>query len=189
MRPTQVTLPNPGPTALRRFLAGAAALYFILILMDVVEGGFAYRYIPGPIRFFGQVAALFPSAKTYDVDYRAEGRACSDGNYREMDLAPYFPILSGNKEGRFQRAMFFYHDSHRVLGALSEFLIAGRNTRDADGAIGGIRLTETLTRVPSPAEGAVRYAWKPLADFDAARRKVLYETAEEKFRRACGAAP
>lgn len=193
------TCANLGPGWLRLFLAACAALYFAMIFLDVTESGFTYAFIPGPVRFFGQIAALFPSAKTHDVDYRAEGWSCSDGMFHEIDVAPFFPILSDNKEGRFQRAMHFYHESPRVLAKLADFIVEGHNARvraeakegkaEDPGFIGGIRLLSVVTPIPPPSQGAARYRWKPLADYAFSDRRSWYETPAKKYWQACREMP
>jgi hypothetical protein len=190
LRNASDTRPNAGPRWLRLALAGFAALYFAMIFLDVVESGFTYAFIPGPIRFFGQVAALFPSAKTHDVDYRAEGWFCGDGMFHEIDVGAYFPILSDNKEGRFQRAMHFYHESPRVLAKLADFIVERHNARVGGTEwIGGIRLLSVVTPIPTPEQGAARYRWRPLSDFPFSDRRAWYETPGKKYRTSCRETP
>jgi hypothetical protein len=178
-------LGNFGPPAFRKALVAAALGFFALMVMDEWRSGLAYRFVPGPLLFFSQIAGLFPEAKDLDVDFRVEGWSCEEGLYRELDISPFFPIQSGNKESRFERAMFFYHHNAKVMSGLDAYLTAHQNARAKNfsgaapmepGRIGGVRFVSASTPIPTPEEGVKRYRSRPLSDYPFDRLKTWYET-------------
>ncbi len=58
-----------------------------------------YGAVPRPALFFCQIAALFPHAATYSIEYRAQGHTCNS-RVVQLDLRPYFPIPADDKGTR-----------------------------------------------------------------------------------------
>ena len=128
---------------LRRAALVAAAAYLACIWLDAVGTGIPTAILPAPLRFFVQVAQLFPRAAVDAIEWRAKGYRCRDRRFEELNLSPYFPIHSEDKEGRFDRAMFFYFEDKRVLAALDAF-IADAEAKRGD-PIGGVMLMSLRT--------------------------------------------
>ncbi len=191
----KATVANPGPAVFRYALAAGSLLYFLVVIIGEWRSGLAYAWVPGPILYFTQVAGLFTESKKADMEFRVLGWSCRDGLFREMDVDAHFPIQAGNKENRFQRAVYFYHANGKVMGHLDRFLIRAHNARVAAleaagkepdvGLIGGVRIVSAMTPIPRPEEGAQRYARRPLSDYPAAAVKTLYESSENAIWKRC----
>jgi hypothetical protein len=154
---------SPGPTWLRRCLVGLGGLYIAAVFCEAVGWqlhGLLYR----PILFFCQIAALFPRAATYSIEYRAEGYTCS-GRVVEIDVRPYFPIHADDKESRFDRALFFY--------------------RTEPDKIGGVVFMSLRIPIPAPGTPFPRYERVPLADHPKEQRKVWYVTPHDLVLSRC----
>ena len=164
-----------GPDALKRFSAWATSK------------------VPRPLRYFTQIAGLFPRANRSTIEYHAEGWSCRDKAWREIDLRPWFPIDAGDKENRFSRVMGFYSRERKVMEALEAFVVERANEGalertargDAAEQIGGARFS--VLHVPLPELGArvERYAWHPLASAPDAWKRDLYWTRLSKRRERC----
>lgn len=186
---------NFGPPLLRKLLLLAALGYLLLILLNVTRSGWVYRWIPGPPRYFSQIAALFPSSKINDVEYRAEGWDCQEGLFLEIDTRPFFPIHADNKENRFSRAMHLFRHHNRVKSRLAAYVAARHNARIADnpsvaaegepGRVGGVRLVVGLTPIPPVSAGAKRYRRLPLSVFPWEQRRIWYEPSAKSLWNGC----
>ncbi len=183
----------------RRLLVVMAAAYLSLVVIGELRPDLLNRRVPGPILFFSQIAGLFTEAKTADVEFRVEARACGEENYREIDTDPLFPMQAGNKENRFQRAVYFYSGNHKVMARLEKFIIRsfnermisagdGRGTGLADRIV-GIRIVSASTPIPLPGDPVLRYQRLPLAEYPPERVRVLYSSPEKIIARRCGDAP
>jgi hypothetical protein len=155
-----------GPDAVKRFAAWATSK------------------VPRPLRYFTQIAGLFPRANRSVIEYHAEGWICRDKAWREIDLRPWFPIDADDKENRFARVMGFYSRDRKVMEALEAFVV-GHQDQDAAHPIGGARFS--VLHVPLPALGAhvERYAWHPLAGAPDAWKHDLYWTRLSRRRERC----
>lgn len=188
-------LKNVGPRAFRCGLIALASLFFSVMVVGEVRSGFVYRWVPGPLLYFTQIAGLFTESKKLDVDFRAEGWSCQDGLFRELDVGPQFPIQPGNKENRFQRAVYFYNGNPLVMHALDRFITEHHNAmvRDLEakgqstdpGRIGGVRIVSAVTPIPEPSEGIQRYGRKPLSEYPFDRAHTLYETPAKRIWKRC----
>jgi hypothetical protein len=135
---------------------------------------------------FTQTAELFPRAARIVVEWRALGYRCHGGQYDELDLAPYFPIHAADKEGRFQRAMFFHHSQRRVLQALDLFITRAESALGPDHAIGGVTLLSLRIPIPEPGTKEQRYRRLPVAQYPASvERKLWYTTPGVLRERRC----
>ncbi len=172
-----------------------ALIYLLLVILNEYRIGLAYRYVPGPLLYFSQIAGLFPDAKDMDVEFRAEGWSCDDGLFRELDVRPFFPIQSDNKENRFERALFFYHGNSKVLASLAGYITrhqnilvekeGGDSRPYSSGRIGGVRLVSAYKPIPALSENAVRYHRMPLSDYPNTQLRTWYETPSEIIWKRC----
>ncbi|APR84829.1 Hypothetical protein A7982_10178 [Minicystis rosea] len=185
---------SPVPKAILGF---AAAIYLLAVFAEAAKSGTAAKYLPAPIAYFTQVAALFPHASRHAIDYRVEAFRCKDGAWIEIDPHPWFPIDADNKENRFYRTMHFYGDAHphrQTLRAIDDFIFTHYNDavrgnaaagRGATDPIGGVRFTKVTTPFGNPGEGSARYAKLPLAEYPEGERKVFYYSPESKREERC----
>jgi hypothetical protein len=178
-----------------------------------VKSAVSTRWLPGPLAYFAQIAALFPVPTRHAVDYRVEGFRCRDKAWVEIEVSPWFPIDADNKESRFYRAIHFYGDQHphrQTLHALDEFIVShydgdivdassrglggdtfhggaasGPTPRAPAEPIGGVRFVRLHVPLGSPGDGSPRYQRTPLWDHPADERKDLYYTPESKREERC----
>jgi hypothetical protein len=177
-----------GPPWFRRALVVVAALFFGTVLASSAKIGVGQRLVPPTVRYFAQLACLFPSAKTVDLDYRAEAYECGSGRYVELDTRAYFPMRPEDKENRFYRVGVFFRRDPQVLRALDEYLVHRHNARAALGeveAIGGIRFMSLRMPLPEPGGEVERYRRKALSEVPASMRRRWYETAPEQLEQRC----
>lgn len=179
-------LPPPKPpVAICRTLVGvAAALYLLCIWLDAVGTGWPAHFLPGPLRLFVQVAQLFPRAAPEVTEFRARGWRCATQKFEELDLAPYFPIHPDDKEGRFDRALFFYLKERRVHEALDAYISAAETRRGS--ATGGVMLLSLRWPIPEVGAAEARYRRIPLDEVPrAVSRHYWYVTAPDERERRC----
>lgn len=182
----------------KAILGVVAVMYLAAVYAEAAKSGSTLKYLPAPLTYFAQVAALFPHSSKHAIDYRVEGFRCKDGAWIELDPSPYFPIDADNKENRFYRAMHFYADGHphrQTLRALDEFLVAHFNdTARANAAsghggttdrLGGVRFVRLNLPFGDPGEGSERYRRKAIAEVPEDDRKVLYYSPESKREERC----
>lgn len=174
-----------GPAWFRSALIVVAAAYLALVVLDTFFSGPLFRIVPGPLLYFAQIAGLFPAAKTFDTEFRAEAWDCAAQDFREIDIRPYFPILADNKENRFSRALYFYRRDREVVYALEKYLTDKCNA-DAPpgGRVGGMRFVAVRDSIP-PVGVIARYHPKPLADYPEAARTPLFYTPMRMRRERC----
>jgi hypothetical protein len=172
-----------------RFLAG---LYLLGVWLEGVGWGAPQRsFLPHWIGFFMQCAALFPRAAHFAIDYRAEGYVCSEGEWKELDVRPYFPIDVNDKESRFQRVMFFYRRQRHVMNTVEQFLVDVHNkgAKDdgipADEKIGGVRLLSIRGPIPNIGDPLERVHWVPLAEIPENERKTWHQTKSATITERC----
>jgi len=175
-----------------------AGLYFAGLWLNGVGVSLLAKILPRSINLFLTVAALFPDADHYVLDYRAQAYTCDGRTWVELDTRPYFPIDAENKESRFQRVMYFHHKNARTMRALDAFLVDRHDGRgpgsDRDGipletAIGGVRLMALHTPFAPPGGEVRRYGWRPLSTYPESERHAWYETPRELIAKRCGAPP
>ncbi len=173
---------------LRRAALVAAAAYLACIWLDAVGTGIPTAILPAPLRFFVQVAQLFPRAAVDAIEWRAKGYRCRDRRFEELDLSPYFPIHSEDKEGRFDRAMFFYFEDKRVLAALDAF-IADAEAKRGD-PIGGVMLMSLRTPIADPGTDEPPYRRIPVNEMpQSVARRYWHVTGVAERARRCGESP
>jgi hypothetical protein len=177
-------------------LGALAVFYFGAIFVEAVKNGALARWLPPPVAYFTQVAALFAGAARNVTDYRVEAFHCKDRSFSELDVAPWFPGNADNKESRFYRAIHFYGDAHphrQTMRALDEYIVshyesdrvAAAARGESRPAVGGVRFVRIHVPVGTPDDGQARYEHKPLADYPAEERKDLYYTPESKREERC----
>ncbi len=168
------------------------AAFFLLSILSDDLGLRWFNRIPHPLRYFAQVACLFPDAASAVIDYRAEGFSCGSRAFTELDVRPYFPIERDSKENRFFRALHFYRQDRQTMRALEEYLLVHHN-QDASaraasedgGLLGGVRFSSIHLPLGAPNEPAERYERKPLAAYPESIVKHLYFTPAAQRARRC----
>jgi hypothetical protein len=166
------------PLWLRRAAAVAGAIYLMAMWLDAAGSRLADSLLPLPLRFFTQVAELFPKAASDAIEWRVRGWRCDVGQFDELDVRPLFPIRRDDKENQFARAMFFYHHERTVLEALDEYLVAAQNRTHPDQRIGGVMLLSLRVPIPPIGEPGPRHHWMPIDDYPSSvARKYWYATA------------
>ncbi len=172
----------------RRAMLAAAIGYLACIWLDAVGTGIPALILPLPLRLFIQVAQLFPRAAVDAIEWRAKGYRCRERRFEELDLAPYFPIHSDDKENRFDRALFFYLEDKAVLGALDGF-IADAEAKRGD-PIGGVMILSLRTPIGEPGADEPRYRRVPVDQMPpSVVRRYWYVTGPAERKRRCGEAP
>jgi hypothetical protein len=170
----------------RKVVVGLAALYLLAVWLEAAGSSWPNRLLPLPLRFFVQVAELFPNAAQDAVEWRAKAWHCGSGRFEELDVRPFFPIRRDDKESRFYRAMFFHHRQRRVLQALEDFVVRAQNGAHPDDRVGGMMFLSLLVPIPPPGTPEQRYQWRPLDEYPASvARHYWYVAAPEAARRRC----
>jgi hypothetical protein len=176
----------PRRPAWRIAVAGVAAFYLLGVFLDAAGVSWPGRLLPLPLRFFVQVAELFPHAAQDAVEWRAEAFHCGSGRFEELDVRPFFPIRPDDKESRFYRAMFFHHRQRPVLVALEGYLVREQNRLHPDDPIGGVILLSLLVPIPPPGTAAERYQRRPLGAYPpSVTRHYWYGSTPAAARRRC----
>lgn len=178
--------------SLRIALRWLACAYLVGVWLDGTGSTLPALVLPRAVNYFLQVAALFPSAALASIDYRAEGWACADQKWEELDTRPYFPIEPDDKENRFQRVMHFFRQDRRTMHALDAYLVerhrlGGHDDGIADRAIGGVRLSSLRIPIPRPGDSLERPRRKPLRDYPEKENHVFYHTPRSTIAERCGA--
>jgi hypothetical protein len=186
---------------------GALAIVYLAAVWSeaAIRSGLSLRWLPAPIAYLTQIAALFPSPTAHAIDYRAEGFRCRDKTWVELDVSPWFPIDADNKESRFYRALHFYGEPHGredeeskkrrlpALKALDDFIVTHADSDAVDAVaqgrggdpIGGVRFTRISVPIGKPGDGSPRYQKTPLADHPPDQRHELYATPKSKREERC----
>ena len=175
----------------RVVLRAVAAAYLLGVWLDGVGSGIPAVLLPRAANYFVQVSALFPRAAVASIDYRAEGFACDDGAWMELDTRPYFPIDPDDKENRFSRVMHFFRENRTTMTALDSYLVDKHNAgKHEDGiprdrAIGGVRLWSLRTPIPSPGDRLERASRHPLSSYPEKQRQAFYHTPASRVAERC----
>jgi hypothetical protein len=165
-------------------------VYLVAVWLDAAGMGLPDQLLPRPVRFFTQVADLFPNAARASIEWRARGWRCDSRRFEELDVRPFFPIRRDDKESRFDRAMFFYHRQRRVLEALDDYIVASQNRSNPDRRIGGVLLMSLRVPIPPLGERVPRRQWMPSADFPSSvERRYWYTTPPDAREKRCEEAP
>ena len=174
-----------------RWLALACAtVYLSAVWLDAAGEHRLEHVLPAPLRFFTQVAELFPRAADDVIEWHVKGFRCDVRQFDEIDVRPFFPIHRDDKESRFYRTMFFYYRERPVLAALDDYITREHNRQHPDERIGGVMLLSL--RIPLPALGAKgeRYHWHPIAEAPATLTRRYWHTTAPALRdRRCAEAP
>ncbi len=193
---------SPWPHRVSTALRICAVVYFaslwfetvvIRVPLSLMPGTteFRIRILPRSLAYFTQVAALFPRAATFAIDYRAEGYVCRASEWSELDTRPYFPLDPDDKENRFQRVMYFFHNHRSTLKALEAYLVDRHNEGRNDDAIpsedkiGGVRLMSIRAPLPEIGAPLVRVHRLPLSEIPEAERKRFYQTTSRVITERC----
>lgn len=177
-----------------------ACAYFAAVFLESAGSKLPARWLPRPLLFFAQDAALFPRAAQAAIEYRAEGWLCKEQRWKEIDTRPYFPIDADDKENRFYRAMHFFELGPRGRGpeaedrptmqALDDFLVEHHDAAGANGGrLGGIRVARVSVPIGKPGDPQERYERHPLDSYPESYRHDLYWTKGTKRDERCGVAP
>jgi hypothetical protein len=181
--------PSGAPPArpwLRRLVTGLGALYIIALWLDGVGVRWLDELLPLPARMFVQVSELFPNASPDSIEWRARAWRCDLGRYEELDVRPFFPIRSDDKESRFDRAMFFYHRQGKVMAALGDYLASANNRMHPDARIGGVMLLSLRVPIPPLGEPGPRHERLPIASYaPTVSRNYWYTTGIDARQQRC----
>jgi hypothetical protein len=177
---------------LRPALLVLGALYLCGVWLEGIGASIPNPVVLQPALYFLQVAALFTSAATVPVDYRAEAWLCEERRWVEMDTRPYFAIDRDNKENRFHRALHFYKRNRATLQTLERYLLESHMRGHAEDGVpprarvGGIRFLSVRRPIPAAGEPATRWRRAPLAEYSKDERRLLYWTPPSKRQARCG---
>jgi hypothetical protein len=172
-------------------LRSCACIYLAGVWLDAVGFTAPLKILPRSLAYFTQIAALFPRAATYAIDYRAEGYVCTTSEWAELDTRPYFPLDPDDKENRFQRVMYFFRQHRTTMMALDRYLQDRHNegTRDdsipSDEKIGGVRLLSIRGPLPQIGDTLVRVHHRPLSEYPENERKLFYQTKSSRITESC----
>ncbi|HEY2404445.1 MAG TPA: hypothetical protein VGI10_00475 [Polyangiaceae bacterium] len=180
------------PSWLAKVLIALAAGFFCALFGDASAARWV-NDIPRPLRFFTQIAALFPYEDKAVLEYRAEGYDCQQQKFVELELRPYFPIDDGEKENRFFRTLQFYHSDRTTMRALAGYLIvryneaalAARSHGLSASPIGGVRFSSVHIPLGEPGSPVARFRHLPLASFPESYVKHAYYTPESQREASC----
>jgi hypothetical protein len=187
---SSVLAPPWAPPWLRQVAAVAGGVYLLSIWLAAAGSALPEHVLPLPVRFFTQVAELFPMASPDAIEWRVRGWRCDLVRFEEIDVRPFFPIRRDDKENQFDRAMFFHHRQRTVLEALDEYLVATQNRMRPDQRIGGVMLLSLRIPIPPLGVPGPRERWMPIDEVPAsATRKYWYVTASEVRQHRCQEAP
>lgn len=200
-RRSKATSERTGPVVIESWVparAGVAlscfAVFFLVSILSDDLGLHWFNRIPHPLRYFAQIACLFPDAAAVVIDYRAEGFSCARREFVEIDVRPYFPAERDTKESRFYRVLHFYRQDRETMRALENYVLVHHNQDVADararaaeegGTLGGVRFSSIHEPLGSPDEPAERYDRKPLRAYPEASVKHLYYTPASQRVRRC----
>ncbi len=188
--PSRLLAPPWAPPWLRRLGTFAGATYLLSVWLGAAGSELPENVLPLPVRFFTQVAELFPKATPDAIEWRVRGWRCDLGRFEEVDVRPFFPIRRDDKENPFDRALFFHHRQRLVLEALDQYLIAAQNRMRPDQRIGGVMLLSLRIPIPPLGMPGPREQWLPVDQYPASvTRKYWYLTAPELRQRRCQEAP
>lgn len=161
-----------------------ALAYLTTVWFDGVGSTLPVKLTPRPWLYFAQVAALFKHAGMMTIDYRAEGWACSERKWVEIDVRPWFRIEADNKESRFHRALQFYRRERKVMRALEAYVMQ-RYEAAAGPPIGGVRFSSLRIPYPEIGDRIERMQRKPLAEYPKEYQRAWYYTPASRRREQC----
>jgi hypothetical protein len=165
------------PLWLRRTATVAGAIYLLSIWLGAAGCGLPDHVLPLPLRFFTQVAELFPRAAQDAIEWRARAWRCDLGRFDQMDVRPLFPIHRDDKENEFDRALFFYHRDRSVMEVLDAYIVAAQNRLHPGERIGGVMLLSLRVPLPPLGEPGPREQWMPIDEYPpSVPRKYWYST-------------
>ena len=167
---------------MRAALAVCAVIYWIGLFGEGCDPG-ALGHIPRAVRYFMQVASLFPKAAENVIEYRAEAWYCAEHTWRELDVRPFFPLRANDKENRFDRAMHFYRHEAAVMQPLDDYIVGSQNARGAP--VGGVQLLSLRIPIPKPGQVTERYTRKKIDEYPAEWRHYFYRTPGAKRVERC----
>src|SRR5262249_11409221 len=114
-----------------------------------------------------------------------KGYRCARRRFEELDLSPYFPIHAGDKENRFDRALFFYLENKRVLEALDAYIVDAESKRGDP--IGGVMIFSLRAPISEPGSDEPRYRRVPVDQIPpSVTRRYWYVTGSDERARRCG---
>ena len=160
--------------------------YLAAVWLDAAGVRKVDRALPAPVRFFTQVAELFPRAAENAIEWRVRGWRCDLRRFEEIDVRPFFPIHANDKESRFHRAMFFYYRESRVLEALDTYITAAQSRSHPLEKIGGVMLLSLRIPIPPVGISEPRYERRPISGYpDTVTRRYWYVTGVEAREQRC----
>lgn len=179
---------NFGNRHFRQALLGCATIWFFLLVADQFMRAWAKKYVPSTLVYFAQVSGLFPKAARNIIEYRAEGWLCGEQRYVELDMTQLFPMLAGNKENRFYRAMHFFRNNKKVMRSLDSFTVRNHPfvlTRDGMESVKGVRFLSLRIPLPESPAAVKRHRWEPLGAYPEKYRVTWYSTSDRALRKRC----
>jgi hypothetical protein len=179
-----------GPGRAGWALGACAAIYLAAVWLDAAGVHGLGQALPAPIRFFTQVAELFPRAAEDVIEWRVKAYRCAEGRYEELDARPFFPIHRDDKESRYYRTMFFYYRERRVLDAVDAYITGEQNRLHPEARIGGVMLLSLRIPIPKLGVAEPRYQRRAIADYPATlTKKYWYNTAPALREQRCAETP
>lgn len=181
----------------RAVLTLCAALYLVLLVFHQFRHKAWPDWMKPPMMFINSTE-LFPTADRYATEFKLEGWSCTDKKWEPMDPRPYFPLHGDDKESRFQRILHFYledaRDTHSrylrpVMHAMERYFLDGHGDGADDGVagpLGGIKVYEMLTPIPSVGDDVARYEYQPLVPAPpTSERYQVFETPPKHRDQQC----
>jgi hypothetical protein len=187
--------PSPWRARAHAALLVVGGAYLAGVWLEGVGSSIPASVLPRTPLYFLQIAALFPHAATFVIDYRAEGWLCKERQWQEIDVRPYFPLDPDDKENRFQRVMHFLRDNRPTMNALDDYLVTGHDAGGhADGIpddakLGGIRTLSLRIPLPDPGAPLTRTEHRPLSEYPVSEHHNWFYTKASKRAARCGYPP
>jgi hypothetical protein len=179
-----MTGPRARPAPAKVALVVLAGAWLACVWLEAVGVTSVPNLLPPPLRYFTQVAKLFPRAADMVIEWRAEGYRCATGKFEEVDTRPHFPIRADDKENRFDRAMFFYHKEPKVLEALDAFIVRRESALGPEHRIGGVLLLSLRIPIPEPGTPEEAYQRRPLDEIPRSIERKYWYTTPQALREA-----
>lgn len=184
-----------GPVWFRLALGALGALLIVDMLLGSIQSR-AQNIFPRPFRYFGQIACLFPRAKTSALEYRVLAYSCEKRDFAELDLRPFFPVNADHKENRLHRALYFFHDQPAVMRELEAYILrryraflAGTQRRlgtsELRGPIGGIAVAKIREPLPKLGEKIPRYRRKRFLEFPTSQAAIGFRSRYRETIKRC----
>jgi len=165
-------------------ITALAVSYLGFVFLAGARSKIPSEVLPRPLLYFAQISCLFPKASVMRIDYRIEVRHCGSPEWKEIEVAPLFPIHPNDKENRYYRAMFFHRRNAEVMRELDDYV--QREASGPDQKIARVRFMSL--RIPFPEFGSdyPPYVYLPSNEYTDEERKIWWRTPASVGRERCG---